>query len=127
MGVDGVGTIPTEELPTRVHTSTSAELEREYSIRRAHIKSNIQELLDKNAAITGFCKDPEAVLDFTVNKEFHERLFTRQYPIADAWVKAVNEILARWRATGKIVATPRKPAASTRPCSRWRRRTRTAT
>ena len=106
MGVDGVGTIPTEELPTRVHTSTSAELEREYSIRRAHIKSNIQELLDKNAAITGFCKDPEAVLDFTVNKEFHERLFTRQYPIADAWVKAVNEILARWRATGKIVDAP---------------------
>ena len=74
------GGIPTQELPTRVSTSMPAELEAEYAGLRQHILSDIKPLLDKNEAFTGFCTDPEAVLDFTVDKKHHARLFTRQYP-----------------------------------------------
>ena len=102
----GVGNIPNQELPTRVRTSTAETLEKEYSVFRERILASLKPLLDKNAAFTGFCSDPEAVLDFTVDKIHEARLFTRQYPLADAWEKSINEILDRWRETGKIIDAP---------------------
>ena len=102
----GAGSIPAQELPVRPFTSTSSALEQQYSILRARIIERIKPITDINKELKGFCTHPEAVLHFTVADEHHDKLFTRQYPLAQVWTKAINEILERWKETGKIVRAP---------------------
>ncbi len=57
---------------------------------------------EKNDKITGFCSHPDSVVTLSVLPENEDKLFRKQYPIAHALRQSVNDILTRWKDTGKI-------------------------
>jgi hypothetical protein len=69
--LEGQGYIPVEERPARVTTSTPADLEQEYNIRRNEVlhMTHIQQALQQNESITGFCNIPEATLKLTLDPQ----------------------------------------------------------
>lgn len=102
----GVGRIPAQELPTRLSTSTPEHLQARYAKRRAALMVKLKPLLDKNAAITGFTTAENSDIDLNVAPEDEDKLFRRQYNIANAWHKSIDEIIERWLSSGKIVMAP---------------------
>lgn len=102
----GVGSIPPQELPTRPSTTTPQELEQEYAEMRGRILEHLAPLLKVNADIKGFCSDPEAVLRFSIAEEHRDRLYTRQYPLADVWTNMIKEVIERWKKAGKVIRAP---------------------
>lgn len=102
----GVGNIPAQELPTRLSTSTTEPLQVEYAKKRATLMSRLKPLLDENAAITGFTTAENSDVDLHVAPEDEDKLYRRQYAIADAWHKSIDEIINRWLTAGKIVEAP---------------------
>ena len=103
---DGVGALPEYERPHRTTLSTAAEVEDEYRRRREEIMKCIQPLLDENASITGFCTLPESVVKLHVDPTKKDKLFRRPYPIPQAVLTLVREVIQRWYDTGRITDAP---------------------
>jgi len=103
----GIGNIPAQELPSRLSSSTSEPLQVQYAKKRAILMQKLKPLLEANAKITGFTTAENADIDLNVAPENEEKLFRRQYAIANAWEKSIDEIIDRWYNSGKIVEAPR--------------------
>lgn len=106
---DGVGGVPVNELPTRLHAFTPND-----NVSTTH-DIQLKLLFDKLSSIhaknekgdgTGFCTHPDSIITLTVLPENYDKLFRKQYPIAHAFNAALNDIIQRWFKTGKIVYAP---------------------
>ena len=62
----GVGTIPAQELLTRLSTSTPEPLQAKYAKQRAALMVKLKPLLDANASITGFTTAENSDVDLHV-------------------------------------------------------------
>jgi hypothetical protein len=101
-----LGSIPTEDLPERLQLSTPEQLEAQYAAPRQHLLQALSPLLATNAAVTGFCTVPEAVVRLDIDPADADRLWRRQYPIAQTLHDAATVIIDRWFSEGKIVLAP---------------------
>jgi transposase InsO family protein len=108
--LEGEGRIPFEEQPERVTTSTPANLEQEYQQKRDEILrlAHIQEAIQRNSTITGFCNIPESVLRLKIDphKGTPALLYARQYPLSQKAIEAADPVIKRWLETGKITRAP---------------------
>ena len=108
--LQGVGSIPSEEMPDRASVGTNSEKEAEYSLQRALIFADpaIKSALQTNAAIpeSEFCTLPESVVHLQIDQSKASTLFRKQYPVAEAAKTAVTDIVNRWFQTGKITFAP---------------------
>ena len=108
--MSGSGFTPIEEEPIRVSTSTPAELEQQYSIKRNQILSSsaIIDALRHNEAITGFCNIPEATLKLKLDPNLSSpaQLYARQYPLSQRAIEAAQVTITRWFKMGKIIRAP---------------------
>ena len=96
----------TDDVPTRPHSTTPAELEAQHGPLRATLMQQLQQILAENERLEGFCTHPDAVLKFTVAPENRSKLYHRQYPLAQALVEGAHEIVMRWLKTKRIQRTP---------------------
>ncbi len=108
--LEGTGTIPFEEQPERVTTSTPASLNSEYTHKRNEIKEkpHIQQALQQNEQIEGFCNIAESVLELKLDPVLGapNRLYSKQYPLSQAAINAADPVIKRWLDTGKIMLAP---------------------
>ena len=108
--LEGEGTIPFEEQPERVTTSTPATLEREYAHKRNEVKEkpHIQQALQQNEQIEGYCNIAESVLELKLDPVLGapSRLYSKQYPLSQAAINAADPVIKRWLETGKITLAP---------------------
>ena len=74
--------------------------------KQAEIMARCQPLLTINAALVGFCTHRDAIVKLSVLPENEQYLYRKQYPYAHALFDAINEIVMRWLATGKIQTAP---------------------
>lgn len=101
-----LGSMPTDDLPDRIQLSTPEQLEAQYAAPRQHLLQTLSPLLATNAAITGFCNVPEAVVRLEVDPADTTRLWRTQYRIAETLRAAATVIINRWFSEGKIVLAP---------------------
>jgi transposase InsO family protein len=108
--MEGVGAIPLEEFPERVSVFTSTEKEVEYSHGRDLIMSDpiIQSAIGANSAIDerDFCNLPESIVHLEIDESKSQKVYRRQYPVAEVLKPQVTEIIERWFQTGKIKYAP---------------------
>ena len=104
-----LGVIPDGELPLRTAVSTSDDVKAEYDRRRAEILRDpaFVDALAANQALSGFCNLPEATVYLQVKPGTEDKLYRKQYKIAEALHPFVDEIVTRWAAEGKIKPAPR--------------------
>ena len=53
-----------------------------------------------------FCTHPDSVVKLSVKPEHQDKIFRRQYKMAESLREATREIIKRWFAEGKIVKAP---------------------
>ncbi len=123
----GAGVVPDNERPVRPSvssdteasiiitsatspTSTSFDLHSTTPdlITQQHRKKFNQLLvqLSANEAITGFCTLPGAVVQLQIDETKKHTLYRRQYPIPQTLYALANDVIMRWRDTGKIILAP---------------------
>jgi hypothetical protein len=102
----GAGDVPEEENPVRISLSTPLELESSHSNKRAKILRELKSLLEINANLAGFCSLPESVVVLKVEVSSADKLYRKQYPIAQALWPLANECIERWYGSGKICLAP---------------------
>jgi transposase InsO family protein len=101
-----LGHTPADDVPERLQLSTPEQLEAQYAAPRQHLLQALSPFLETNAAITGFCTVPEAVVRLAVEPAEAGRLWRRQYPIAQTLHDAATVIIDRWFREGKIILAP---------------------
>ena len=101
-----LGSMPTDDQPDRIQLSTPEQLEAQYAAPRQHLLQTLSPLLATNAAVTGFCNVPEAIVRLEVDPADATRLWRTQYPIAETLRAAATVIINRWFSEGKIVLAP---------------------
>ena len=108
--LEGNGTIPFEEQPERVTTSTPATLEAKYAHKRNEVmeQPHIQQALQQNEQIKGFCNIAESVLELKLDPVLGApgRLYAKQCPLSQAAINAADPVIKRWLDTGKIMLAP---------------------
>ncbi|HVX00524.1 MAG TPA: reverse transcriptase family protein, partial [Candidatus Babeliaceae bacterium] len=87
-------------------TSTSVELETEYTAKREQLLSDLAPLLTINASITGFCNLPEAVMELKINPDMESKLWRRQYPIPQTLMAMTTAVIDRWYRERKTCLAP---------------------
>jgi transposase InsO family protein len=102
----GAGILPQYEQPRMSRLETSKALEEEYTEQREALMTALAPMIMENAAITGFCVHPDAVVELKVDPTKTHTLNTRQYPIPVALLPVVKEVINRWLLTGKIKKAP---------------------
>jgi transposase InsO family protein len=107
IGNFGAGELPIGELPVRPSTSSSPADQLANKKHKDALLRKLQAVHEKNEKLTGFCSHPDSIVTLTVLPENESKLYRPQYKIADALKPAVQEIVDRWRATGKIEQAPR--------------------
>ena len=107
---EGLGGIPLDEEPVKVHSVTPAEYETEFAAKRVALLSlpDIQKALSVNERITGVCNLPESVLKIELDPELGtpNRLHQVQYKLAHALLEPAGMVIDRWLSEGKIKLAP---------------------
>ena len=107
---EGLGGIPLDEEPVKVHSLTPAEFELEYSIKRVALLTSpaVQKALSINERITGVCNIAESVLKIELDPELGKpiKLHQNQYKLAHALLEPAGMVIDRWLAEGKIKLAP---------------------
>lgn len=103
----GAGTLPTGELPARLHSFTPQNEKEAHSVRMTQAARELAPLLKINEQLKDFCLHPDSVVSLSVLPENEKYIFTKQYKIAHALRKAVSDIINRWKSTGKIKLAPK--------------------
>jgi hypothetical protein len=101
-----VDSTPADEQPNRIQVSTPTELDKEYSTKRDVLLKELSPLLQENNAITGFCNLAESVVKLEINPELKNKLYRKQYPIAQTLHDPTTAVIDRWFDTGKICYAP---------------------
>ena len=107
MGAFGVGSAPSQELPTRMSSFTPDNEKDETEGPRMLLYKRLQPLHAQAELDGAFCSDPESIVELTVLKENESKVFRKQYPIAQALVDRIDEVIQRWYKEGKIKHAPR--------------------
>lgn len=98
--------MPPGELPARMSTYTPPDIKMANVEKQAEIMLRCKPLLDINEALTGFCTHKDAMVKLSVLPEHEKLLYRKQYPYAHALFDAIDAIVKRWLATGKIMDAP---------------------
>ena len=88
------------------HVSTAPALESDYSMHRQQLLSDISSHLQINAALTGFCNVPEAEVRLVIDPAYENKLYRKQYPIAESMKGPCTVKIRRWLSEGKIELAP---------------------
>jgi hypothetical protein len=89
-----------------IHVSTAPALELDYSIHRQQLLNDASSHLQINAALTGFCNVPEAEVRLVIDPAYENKLYRRQYPVAESQKAAATVIIDRWFSEGKTMLAP---------------------
>jgi transposase InsO family protein len=103
----GVGAMPSQELPTRMSSFTPDEDRVKTEAERKRLYERLQHLHAQSELDGNFCTDPDSIVELTVLKENESKVFRKQYPIAQALVTRIDEVIQRWFKEGKIKHAPR--------------------
>lgn len=90
----------------RLSMRTPVDQEADFAIKRQQLLHAIAHVLSVNASVSGFCNVPEAQVRLEIDPAYEDKLWRRQYPIAETLKAAVTAIIERWYAEGKIVLAP---------------------
>ncbi len=104
----GAGNLSPQELPARPKSSTPAEREAEYRVKRDEILTRIKPLLDENEKMGPFCTDPASIISLHIAPENHHKLNHRQYPIPHALMPHLKQTIDKWLREKKITPAPPK-------------------
>ena len=104
---DVLGETPPDEWPSSLTVSTPAEHEVRYATERARVLADLKllELLTTNERIIGFCSDESTHIQLVL-KENAQLKYQRPYPVPDKLVPAVDAVVHKWLANGKIERAP---------------------
>jgi hypothetical protein len=89
-----------------IHVSTAEALESDYSMHRQQLLNDVSSHLQINAALTGFCNVPEAELCLVIDPAYENKLYRRQYPIAESLKQLCSAKIKKWFSTGVIMLAP---------------------
>jgi hypothetical protein len=105
---EGMGQRPNSELPQRAVLALSPALAASYTAKRAQVMDHpdIQAALAVNAGVTGFCNLPESVVRLEVDPAKEDKLFRKQYPVAQQLRSRVSTVINNWFTAGKIELAP---------------------
>ncbi len=103
---DGTGNEYPLGLSVRPSAFTPEEDKGALQTERDQLVAALQPLLQHNQAITGFCTDEASVVSFTVPPDKISKLYRKQYKTPESVMPAVDEILQRWLAEGRIAIAP---------------------
>src|SRR5689334_8149378 len=94
---------PAEEVREKTLVFTSGDLEAEYSVHRDSIINDVdvQQEIQVNEGISGFCNAPESVVHLDVHEDFVKHGYRKQYPVPQAAHEAVTAQIDKWLAAGK--------------------------
>jgi hypothetical protein len=95
-------------MPVKVEISTSEEQKQEYEVQRYKLANDpdVIAALAENEKITGFCNLPGAVFHINVDPAKKSSLYRKQYRIEQRLVDKANEVVDKWKASGKVVRAP---------------------
>ena len=105
--VFGVGSSPSQEQPTRMSSFTPEGEKRETEAQRTRLYKRLEHLHAQTELEGSFCTDPSSIVELTVLKENESKVFRKQYPIAQALVDRIDDVIQRWLKEGKIKQAPR--------------------
>jgi hypothetical protein len=86
----------------RPHVYTLEEHELLYSSKRNELLNNLQDCIEANARVEGFCNMPESVVTLVIDEAQRDKLYRRQYPIPQQLKERADPTIREWFATGKI-------------------------
>ena len=100
--------IPTNELPDKAELQLNESSATTYARQQSQMMNDaeIQQALNINSHIDGFCSLPESILHLPVDAALEHTIFRRQYAIPQAVKSLVDEIIDRWHDTGRIELAP---------------------
>ena len=106
--MEGIGTIPEDEKPERTSLSTTPDVESLYLSQRLIMENNpaINQALEINSSLTGFCSLPESIVHLEIDPELENKLFRKQYSVPESIMSTITDIVDRWHAAGKICLAP---------------------
>lgn len=73
---------------------------------RAHLYKRLEKLHAQPELSGNFCTDPASIVTLTVLPENRNKVFRKQYPVAQALVDRIDEVIMRWYKEGKIKHAP---------------------
>ena len=103
----GVGRSPSQEQPTRMTSFTPEGEKSETEAQRTRLYERLKHLHAQTELEGSFCTDPSSIVELTVLKENESKVFRKQYPIAQALVDRIDDVIQRWLKEGKIKQAPR--------------------
>jgi hypothetical protein len=90
----------------RLIASTPIELEAEYASHRELVYAHCRQELEENYSRTGFCTGTGSTVKLSINPEDAKQLYTRQYKIAEKYIKDADEIVTKWITDGRVKIAP---------------------
>ena len=112
----GAGPLPVDEQPVRPSLSSSTDQPLDHvtpfgvplsvAAEYADKLSSLQQLLEVNEKITGFCTLPGSQVILTIDESQRDKLFRRQYPVPHSLWSLADAIVQRWVNEGKVVPAP---------------------
>ncbi len=102
----GVGVTPPEEMPEKPVSTTPADVEPQHSELREKLLKSIATNLEKNFQCPMFCSHPDSIVKLSVKEENQDKIFRRQYKMAESLKGPTREVLKRWYKQGIIIDAP---------------------
>ena len=102
----GAGSSPPQEQPARMTAFTPEEEAAQTEVPRARLYKRLEKLHAQTELSGNFCTDPDSVVTLTVLPENRNKVFRKQYPVAQALVDRIDEVIMRWYKEGKIKHAP---------------------
>ena len=102
----GAGSSPHQEQPARMTAFTPKDEAAQTEGPRARLYKRLEKLHAQTELKGNFCTDPDSVVTLTVLPENRNKVFRKQYPVAQALVDRIDEVIMRWYKEGKIKHAP---------------------
>ena len=100
--------VPEGEQPIKAQLSTASHLQANYASHRQQIYLELQDAIDDNSKVTGFCNLPNSVVTLQIDdaKLAQGSPYRRQYPLPHSSKSLAGPIIMDWLAKGKIELAP---------------------
>ena len=102
----GAGGSPPQDQPARMTAFTPKEEKAETDGPRARLYKRLEKLHAQTMLDGNFCTDPDSLVTLTVLPEHRNKVFRKQYPVAEALKERIDEVIQRWYKEGKIKHAP---------------------
>jgi hypothetical protein len=102
----GVGVTPADEVPDKPEPTTPGDVSIHHLQQKEQLLKNIDGYLQRNFQCAMFCSHPDSIVHLSVAKENENKIFRRQYKMAEALKDATREIIIRWFKETKIIKAP---------------------